>query len=72
MQDKAIKGRAHRLTGLSNGKTKLSDKDVMAIRLRLGYGDSPSNLAKEFSVDPSTISHIKSGRDRPFTYRVVA
>jgi hypothetical protein len=40
---------------------KLSTADVVTIRTRLKLGERNIDLAREYSVDPSEISHIKRG-----------
>ena len=44
------------------GGTKLTAADVATIRNRLQSGEKGSALAKEFNVDPSTISLIKNNK----------
>jgi hypothetical protein len=46
-------------------RRKLSDPDVVEIRRLIAADEKRSVIAKRFGVDPTTISHIKSGRDRP-------
>lgn len=47
--------------GIAGGQ-KLTAADVTAIRSRLHAGEKGSALAKEFGVDPSTISLIKNNK----------
>lgn len=54
----------HPFRKLAVSRRKLTDGDVLKIRLRVTAGEKASALAREYGVDPSTISHIKSGRDR--------
>ena len=44
------------------GRQKLTVADVTAIRSKLQTGEKGSALAKEFGVDPSTISLIKNNK----------
>lgn len=59
MADKVAKGRQAR--GLRNGKAKLSDEQVLAIRSAEG---SCPKIAAEFGVSRFTIWDIKNGRSR--------
>ena len=43
------------------GKRKLSDKQIVEIRKRARAGEHQPTLAREFGVDQSTISLIKTG-----------
>lgn len=54
----------HPLRLAAHARRKLSDSDVSAIRRRAGSGEKTTVIARDFGVHQSTISHIKSGRDR--------
>lgn len=51
--------------GSANGRSKLSEKDVLAIHTRLANGDSQRAIATDFKVDQSAISNIARGRNWP-------
>lgn len=57
MEDKVNKGRAHRPAGIINGRTHLTEQDVLAIR-----DDSRTikEIAKAFGLGKSQVSNIKS------------
>ena len=50
------------LQGESHGRAKLTESDVRLIREALIIGKTGRSLAKEFKVDPKTISFIKNGQ----------
>lgn len=54
IQDKAIKGRAHRLSGELNGMAKLKDSDVILIR-NLIHNQSQASIARHFNITPGTV-----------------
>ncbi len=48
--------------GTKQGRVKLSEQDVFAIRLCLASGEQHSVIAKKFGISPSHVSGIKHGR----------
>ena len=52
-------------SGEKNGRAKLTEAQVVEIRVRYSEGDTQSNLAKEFGVTQTAISHIVCGRNWP-------
>ena len=48
--------------GESNGRSKLTNGDVVLIRNRRASGEALKTIAHDFSVSMSTISHISLGR----------
>ena len=61
MQDKKQKGRAHRLRGEANARSKLTNQDIDEIRRRHSEGkESSSELAREFEVSTAHIRKIVS------------
>ncbi|MEV8324602.1 HNH endonuclease [Kitasatospora sp. NPDC056731] len=63
-QDMHGKGRAANLgpLGMANSHAKLTDEEVIAIRVRFEAGELISALALEHGVNRSTISQIVNGR----------
>jgi hypothetical protein len=61
MADRNAKGRQARLRGAVNGRAKLSEADVLAIRAGLAEGVSQRKLAARHGVHPKQISRIRSG-----------
>jgi hypothetical protein len=59
-KDAVAKGRNAK--GELNGHSKLTGEQVIEIRLRLGNGERPMNLAVEFNVSRPTMSDIKARR----------
>jgi hypothetical protein len=59
-----MKSLDHALRRDAFNRRKLSDAAIESIRDRLRRGERNCILAREYGVDPSTIGHIKSGRDR--------
>lgn len=49
-------------SGEDNYQAKLSDEEVRNIVRRIGEGERPTDLAKEFSISKSSISNMTSGR----------
>lgn len=43
-------------------QAKIREQDVYEIRMAITAGETQTRIAKRFGVDPSTISHIASGR----------
>ncbi len=60
MIDRNAKGRQARPDGTKNGKAKLTEADVLAIRAATGI--SQRRLAEQFDVAQSRISEIRSGK----------
>ena len=48
--------------GSSNPKSRFQESDIHAIRRDLARGIPPAVLARKYSVAPSSISNIKTGR----------
>lgn len=61
-QDMIQKGRKFLTYGTTNGRAKLKDKEVIAIRSLAKHGVSNSSLAKQFNVSYSNICLITSGK----------
>lgn len=63
MRDKAIKRRAPRLTGKSNGQAKISSDVARAIYLRYAVGDiTQDQVAAMFGVRRSKVADIVNRR----------
>lgn len=60
-QDMIDKRRHH--FGERSPQSKLLERDVLDIRSRRALGERPADLAKEYRVNPSTISNIVARRD---------
>lgn len=60
--DMVAKGRQRGAPGSSNGFAKLTEGQVVAIKERLAQGESGRNIANDYPVQETTISHIKTGR----------
>ncbi len=63
-QDMFAKGRNNKVfaTGENTSSAKLTNKQVRGIDKRLKAGKLVKDIAAEYSVSSTTISHIKSGR----------
>lgn len=48
--------------GMASPAAKLTDQDVIAIKLRLAAGESPASISQNYPVGRSAISEIKAGR----------
>lgn len=69
LQDRTNKGR-DRLCGKSqfgkeNGRAKITEDDVLAIRSRFVGGASYATLSREFGIGSTTVAHIIHGRTWP-------
>ncbi|OQX68860.1 MAG: hypothetical protein B6A08_07680 [Sorangiineae bacterium NIC37A_2] len=62
LKDMAAKGRAARLLGEANGKSKLSPETIE--KIRAAKGKTLGQLAVEFGTCVSNISQIRSGKRR--------
>lgn len=60
-RDRAVRGRAACGSRSHNGKEKLTADSVREIRAALLSGMNQSDIAKQFSVHQSNISHVKRG-----------
>lgn len=60
-QDRKIKGRSSPRCGESNGRSALTAKQVAAMRGLLAEGITQKDIANDFSISQSTVSHIKRG-----------
>jgi hypothetical protein len=60
--DKKAKDRGSRLTGVRNGRAKLTEAAVLEIRRRLAAGESQRKTAATFGIDPRTVKDIKTGK----------
>jgi hypothetical protein len=49
-------------TGSRNGRAKVDERAVAAIRKRLAAGDKQSDVAKDFGVSRGVVAHISAGR----------
>ena len=61
MVDKVAKGRQRRLRGTSNGSSKLTNSDVVAIRVARASGRTLVDIAVEFGVSKSLVSVVARG-----------
>jgi DNA-binding MarR family transcriptional regulator len=62
--ESAIEQARNRWTpGKRHPNSKLSVDDVRAIKSLLSRGDVPSDIAREFSIDQTTVSAIKTGKN---------
>jgi crossover junction endodeoxyribonuclease RuvC len=61
-RDRDERGRHHPLPGSSNGYSKLTEDDVLAIRERLAAGESQRSIGRAFNVSQFAIWRIASGR----------
>jgi hypothetical protein len=59
-RDRDLKGR--KALGERNGKSKLTEKDVLTIKSMLGEGISASEIARRLNASGSSVSAIKYGR----------
>ena len=57
-----MRNRAAIRLGEANAASKLSNRDVLAIKARLELGEPSTRLAEEFSVDKSSINNIRRGK----------
>lgn len=62
MADRDEKERSAR--GLRNGRGKLSDAQVAAIRRRYAKGEPPRSIAPDFNIQPDYVGRIVKGADR--------
>jgi len=60
--DKIKKGRLVSSPGSKNGNSKLNEKDVIKIKLKINKGYNLVALAKEFNVTPESIYYIKNNK----------
>jgi len=60
-RDRQEKGRG--ASGEQCGASKLTERDVLSIRSRLALGEKQAPIAREYNLDPSTISSIYTGRN---------
>lgn len=60
-QDCIRKGRFTSLKGERSSSAKLKENDVLNILQKLKTGSTQTELARQYGVDTSTISHIKTG-----------
>lgn len=63
MRDAMRKGRLPR--GLKNGRAKVSDNDVVMLRIAIDVGFSKARVAAALGVTRDYVNRITSGRDRP-------
>lgn len=59
IRDAVQKGRWIHTRGEKNGRAKLSEDDVLQIRLALAFGASVATMAKRFGMSFKTVSKIK-------------
>lgn len=62
MKDRDLKGRGRAPRGEKHGIAKLSDADVISIRLFLNLGAKQQTIAEAYGVSRKTVSDIKCGR----------
>lgn len=60
LADRHIHGTS--FVGERNPRSKLSEKDVIAIKKRLGEGEAGIKIASDFGVSNGLVGHIKHGR----------
>lgn len=68
MADRNAKGRAHRPTGSSNPRARLTEQDVAEIRRLSGQGMLTLEIAEQFDVSTVTVNKVVGRR----TWRHVA
>jgi hypothetical protein len=51
--------------GEKHSRHKLKEQDIMEIKRRIGRGEMQKDIARDFGVDPSLVSHVKRGRSWP-------
>ena len=56
------RGGAGALPGIENHRSKICDKDVVAIRARLDSGEYQRVIAKDYGLTQSNVSHIATGK----------
>jgi DNA-binding MarR family transcriptional regulator len=62
--ESAIEQARNRWTpGKRHPNSRLSVDDVRTIKALLSRGDGPSDIAREFSIDQTTVSAIKTGKN---------
>lgn len=61
-RDAYTRGLRERPNGEKNGRAKLSEKEVCAIKILLKAGLAHEDIAKEFGVSKPTISDINRGK----------
>ena len=59
MKDMVSKGRQAKLRGSTNGNSKLHERQIPEIRMRLASGETQISIAKEFGVTQTMIGFIK-------------
>lgn len=64
-EDMARKGRAGRLTGAANPRTKLSDGSVRRMRERAAAGETLAAIGRDHGVKEKYVGAIVTGRRRP-------
>jgi hypothetical protein len=62
VEDKVSKGRAQRLEGERNGRSKLTEADVLAIRDAVARGVHRQELARLYGVAPMHINSVAARR----------
>ena len=60
MDDKVNKNRQSRVKGILHGEAKLTEEDVLQIRLRINSGELYKTIADTYSIDKTTVSNIKT------------
>lgn len=61
-RDAVAKGRQQPHRGSANGNSRLTEESVKSIKQRLVSGDCQSQIAKDFNVHATTISHIHTNK----------
>lgn len=62
MSEMAAKGRQSRLRGEANGRSKLTEADVIDVHRRLKLGHTQHTIAADLGVSKTMVSYIKTGR----------
>lgn len=60
MRDMMQRGRGNQPKGKHNGRSKLTDEDVISIRERSANGETNSQIAKDFDIANSQVSRIST------------
>jgi len=59
MKDRSKNGHAYSIRGINHAKAKLTEAQVIEIRVRALKGENQVQLGLEFKVDQKTVSNIK-------------
>ena len=62
MADKRLKGRCAQMKGSKNGAAKLTEKQVLEIKVLLKKGKSKASIGRKYGVTDSNIRLIAQGK----------